>query len=115
MALESIAPSYARSLQVRAKSRYFFVIVEVIDSTTEVAILNCATRSLMLWRLAIHSKSVHTAQRSPLSSCVNSNRTGQSSPAFGLDVMNWVPSGGLPNTSSVEDRSWIPASAASFD
>ena len=29
--------------------------------------------------------------------------------------MNWVPSGGLPNTSSVEGRSLMPASAASFD
>jgi hypothetical protein len=39
----------------------------------------------------------------------------QSSPAFGLDVMNWVPSGGFPNTSRVEGRSLMPASAASFD
>ena len=29
--------------------------------------------------------------------------------------MNWVPSGGLPNTSSVEGRNLMPASAASFD
>ena len=29
--------------------------------------------------------------------------------------MNWVPSGGLPNTSSVDGRSLMPASAASFD
>ena len=41
--------------------------------------------------------------------------TGTSSPASGFDVMNWVPSGGLPNTSKVEGRSLMPASAASFD
>ena len=29
--------------------------------------------------------------------------------------MNWVPSGGLPNTRSVDGRSLMPASAASFD
>ena len=33
----------------------------------------------------------------------------------GIDVMNCVPSGGLPNTSSVDGCSLIPASAASFD
>src|SRR5882724_9705107 len=86
-----------------------------MEPTTLVAILNCAARSRMLWRLAIHPKSVQTAQTSPLSSCVSSNRTGQSRPAFGFEVMNWVPSGGLPNTSSVEGRSLMPASAASFD
>src|SRR6266702_3241621 len=69
----------------------------------------------MLWRFAIQPKSVHTAQTSPLSSCVSSSRTGQSRPALGLEVMNWVPSGGLPNTSSVEGRSLMPASAASLD
>ena len=69
----------------------------------------------MLWRLAIQAKSVQTAQTSPLSSCVSSNRTGQSRPALGFEVMNWVPSGGLPNTSRVEGRSLMPASAASFD
>ena len=72
-------------------------MVEVIELTTAVAILNCAVRFLMLWRFAIQSKSVHTAQTSPLSSRVRSRRTGQSSPAFGLEVMNWVPNGGLPN------------------
>ena len=36
-------------------------------------------------------------------------------PAFGLEVMNCVPSGGLPNTNSIEGRSLIPASAASLD
>src|SRR6266702_2887897 len=80
-----------------------------------VAILNWATRSLMLWRLAIQSKSVQMAHTSPLSSCVSSRRTGQSRPALGFDVMNWVPSGGFPNTSKVEGRSLMPASAASFD
>src|SRR6266702_748720 len=69
----------------------------------------------MLWRFAIQPKSVHTAQTSPLSSCVSSSRTGQSRPALGLDVMNWMPSGGLPNTSSVDGRSLMPASAASLD
>ena len=97
------------------RRRYFVAIVEVIEPTTLVAIVNCAARSVMLCRLAIHSKSVHTAQTSPLSSWVSSSRTGQSSPAFGLEVMNCVPSGGLPNTSKVEGRSFIPASAASFD
>ena len=67
---------------------YLLVIVEVMEPTTMVAILNCASRSLMLWRRAIHSKSVHTAQTSPLSSCVSSKRTGQSNPAFGFEVMN---------------------------
>src|SRR3974390_763283 len=69
----------------------------------------------MLWRRAIQAKSVQPAQTSPLSSCVSSRRTGQSSPALGLDVMNCVPSGGLPKISRVEGRSLMPASAASFD
>src|SRR6185295_17608186 len=94
---------------------YFDVMAEVIEPTTLVAIANCAARSVMLWRRAIHSKSVHTAHTSPLSSWVNSRRTGQSSPALGFDVMNCVPSGGLPNTRSVDGLSLMPASAASFD
>ena len=44
-----------------------------------------------------------------------SDRTGQSMPAFGLEVMNCDPSAGLPNTRSVDGRSLIPASEASFD
>src|SRR5438045_9235057 len=63
---------------------YLVVMVDVIEFTTAVAISNCAVRSLMLWRLAIHSKSVQTAQTSPLSSWVRRRRTGQSNPAFGL-------------------------------
>src|SRR6266581_3472180 len=94
---------------------YRVVTVEVMEPTTLVAISNCAARLVMLWRFAIHPKSVQTAQTSPLSSWVSSNRTGQSRPAFGLEVMNWVPSGGLPNTNSVEGRSSMPASAASLD
>src|SRR5215471_6406079 len=69
----------------------------------------------MLWRRAIQAKSVQTAQTSPLSSCVSNRRTGQSNPALGFDVMNCVPSGGLPNTSRVDGRSLMPAAAASFD
>jgi hypothetical protein len=46
--------------------RYLLVMVDVIELTTMVAILNCASRFLMLCRLAIQSKSVHTAQTSPL-------------------------------------------------
>ena len=41
------------------RSRHLVAIVAVIELTTIVAILNCATRSLMLCRRAIHSKSVH--------------------------------------------------------
>ena len=67
----------------------------------------------MPWRAAIHLKSVYTAQTTPASSCVTSSRTGQSSPASALAVMKSVPSGGLPNVSSVEGRSLIPAPAAS--
>ena len=77
------------------------VMVEVIDFTTMVAMLNWAPRSLMLWRRAIQAKPVQTAQTSPLSSCVSSRRTGQSNPALGLDVINCVPSGGLPKMSRV--------------
>jgi hypothetical protein len=39
---------------------------------------------------------------------------GQSRPDSAFAVMNSVPSGGLPNTSSVEGLSLMPASAASF-
>src|SRR4029079_3174919 len=113
LALDSIGPRYAAARS--SPPRYFVVMVDVMEPTTLVAISNCAARSLMLWRFAIQPKSVHTAQTSPLSSCVRSRRTGQSRPAFGLEVMNWVPSGGLPNTSSVEGRSLMPASAASLD
>src|SRR3954465_2641268 len=115
---DAIRPRRGRSLgKLRAagRRRYLRVMVEVIEPTTLVAISNWAVRSLMLWRFAIHPKSVHTAQMSPLSSCVSSSRIGQSRPAFGFEVMNCVPSGGLPNTSSVEGRSLMPASAASFD
>src|SRR5258708_36992279 len=87
-----------RLLRATARRCYLVVIAETIEPTTMVAIWNWAARSLMLWRLAIHSKSVQTAQRSPWSSCVSSSLTGQSSPAFGLDVMNWVPSGGVVKT-----------------
>ena len=92
-----VRPSRRRDLALRAACRryYLVVMVDVIEPTTMVAILNCAARSLMLWRRAIHSKSVQTAHTSPLSSCVSSKRTGQSNPAFGFDVMNWVPSGGF--------------------
>jgi hypothetical protein len=41
---------------------YLVVMVEVMEPTTLVAISNWAVRSRMLWRLAIHPKSVHTAQ-----------------------------------------------------
>src|SRR6516165_8656141 len=44
-----------------------------------------------------------------------SSLTGQSSPALALAVMNCVPSGGLPSMSSTDGRSFVPASAASFD
>src|SRR5437764_12528374 len=40
-------------------------------------------------------------------------RTGQSRPACGLAVMNWVPSGGLPKISKTEGRSSMPALPAS--
>src|SRR5439155_19628490 len=82
---------------------YLVLIVEVIELTTMVAILNCGTRSLILWRRATQSKSVQTAQTSPLSSCVSSSRTGQSRPAFGFDVMIWVPIGGFPTPAVLRD------------
>src|SRR4029079_16295609 len=113
LALDSIAPRYAAA---RASlPSYFLVMVDVMEPTTLVAISNYAARSLMLWRFAIQPKSVHTAQTSPLSSLVSSRHTGKSRPALGLEVMNWVLSGGLPNTNSVDGRSLMPASAASFD
>ena len=78
----------------------YFVTLDRIDVTTEEAILNCASRSLIPWRWAIQVKSVYAVQTSPFSFSNTSNRTGQSSPAFGFEVMNCVPSGGLPKIHS---------------
>ena len=64
-------------------------MLDVIESTTPVAILNCCSRSWMPCRRAIHAKSVYAVHTSPFSSSITSNRTGQSSPEYGLDVMNW--------------------------
>src|SRR4029453_5719612 len=93
----------------------YFVTVDRIDVTTDDAILNCASRSLIPWRWAIQAKSLYAVQTSLLSFSNTSSRTGQSSPAFGLDVMNCVPSGGLPKVRSIDGRSVMPAPAASFD
>ena len=71
---ESVACAIGPRLSMRSDAGaflaacYLVVMVEVMDLTTMVAILNCASRLQMLCRLAIQSKSVHTAQTSPLSS-----------------------------------------------
>ena len=57
----------------------YFVTLDRIDVTTEEAILNCASRSLIPWRWAIQAKSVYAVQTSPFSFSNTSNRTGQSS------------------------------------
>src|SRR5262249_3991164 len=94
---------------------YLALTAEVMDAITVDAFWNASSRSVMWWRRAIHSKSVYTAHTSPFWSWVTSRRTGQSSPALGLDVRNNVPSGGFPNTSSVEGCSFMPALSASSD
>src|SRR5215510_11031925 len=93
----------------------YLVTLDRIDATTDDAILNCASRSLIPWRWAIQAKSVYAVQTSPLSFSNTSSRTGQSSPAFGFDVMNCAPSGGLPNVRSIDGRNVTPVPAASFD
>src|SRR5262245_13230268 len=99
----------------RRAVRYFDFTLDVIESITVDAILNCSLRLLIPWRRAIQSKSVYAVHTSPLSFSNTSSRTGQSRPALALAVMNCVPSGGFPKISSTDGCSLIPASAASFD